>query len=557
MNKTEVTEIKKIFKKDDNGITRICGCYVDGEKNKRVELKEAFYSLPEEEMFKYVDIFRKTMSGTLGKNLMNMEFPMEEETNDDGKQKFMMKLVDSGLQDDALLDEFYDMVIKTYEYTGNYLIVLIHTAYDIPSITADGIENEDASDYVYNFILCSICPVKLSKAGLCYNPENNSIEDCDRDWIVQAPDAGFLFPAFNDRNTDLHSMLYYTRNPEVLQPEANGFYALMEADGTSSQNYRDAFFKAYFERQNNTELLISTRVIGKFNNDWWYKFQTEFVGYGNYTPTLEYMQMFPMSDGTPFDSNTLLADGAFPFFTDNDYNKPVRDPRLYETMLVNGANFGDHAAELWLGGRDNIDNTEKETGKVATGFSLYKFYKTGNLSGTYPQWPYLRLVEVYLIYAEAILHAKGDLQKAIDQVDIVRARVGLGGLAKCNPTKNLTTDKNALLEEILRERACELGLEDVRFFDMIRYKRADLFQKKLHGLKVYRNDGGGNKPWSGTSGNASEYPNKPSNFKYEVFELKNIARTWWSNFNPKWYLAAFPPSEVNKGYGLTQNPGWK
>ena len=216
MNKTEVTEIKKIFKKDDNGITRICGCYVDGEKNKRVELKEAFYSLPEEEMFKYVDIFRKTMSGTLGKNLMNMEFPMEEETNDDGKQKFMMKLVDSGLQDDALLDEFYDMVIKTYEYTGNCLIVLIHTAYDIPSITADGIENEDASDYVYNFILCSICPVKLSKAGLCYNPENNSIEDCDRDWIVQAPANGFLFPAFNDRNTDIHSLLYYAKNADEV-----------------------------------------------------------------------------------------------------------------------------------------------------------------------------------------------------------------------------------------------------------------------------------------------------------------------------------------------------
>lgn len=216
MNKTEVTEIKKIFKKDDNGITRICGCYVDGEKNKRVELKEAFYSLPEEEMFKYVDIFRKTMSGTLGKNLMNMEFPMEEETNDYGKQKFMMKLVDSGLQDDALLDEFYDMVIKTYEYTGNYLIVLIHTAYDIPSITADGIENEDASDYVYNFILCSICPVKLSKAGLCYNPENNSIEDCDRDWIVQAPANGFLFPAFNDRNTDIHSLLYYAKNADEV-----------------------------------------------------------------------------------------------------------------------------------------------------------------------------------------------------------------------------------------------------------------------------------------------------------------------------------------------------
>ena len=108
------------------------------------------------------------------------------------------------------------MVIKTYEYTGNYLIVLIHTAYDIPSITADGIENEDASDYVFNFILCSICPVKLSKAGLCYNPENNSIEDCDRDWIVQAPANGFLFPAFNDRNTDIHSLLYYAKNADEV-----------------------------------------------------------------------------------------------------------------------------------------------------------------------------------------------------------------------------------------------------------------------------------------------------------------------------------------------------
>ncbi len=98
MNKKEIAEIKKLFKKDYNGITRICGCYVDAEKNKRLELREAFYSLPEEEMFKYVDIFRKTLSGTLGKNLMNMEFPAEEETGEEGKQKFLMELLQSGLQ---------------------------------------------------------------------------------------------------------------------------------------------------------------------------------------------------------------------------------------------------------------------------------------------------------------------------------------------------------------------------------------------------------------------------------------------------------------------------
>lgn len=214
MNKTEIAEIKKLFKKDDNGITRICGCYVDAEKKKRLELKEAFFSLPEEEMFKYVEIFRKSLSGTLGKNLMNMEFPTEEETKEDGKQKMLMELVQSKLENTELLDKFYDMVIDTYDYTGNFLILLIHDAYDIPSVTSDGVENFDASDYVYDFVLCSICPVKLSKAGLCYNPEKNSIEDCMRDWLVQPPENGFLFPAFNDRNTDIHSLLYFAKNAD-------------------------------------------------------------------------------------------------------------------------------------------------------------------------------------------------------------------------------------------------------------------------------------------------------------------------------------------------------
>ena len=326
----------------------------------------------------------------------------------------------------------------------------------------------------------------------------------------------------------------------------------MEASGTTSAAYRDAFNKAYFIRQNNTEVLISTRVSGQ-HGSWWFQW-TDFVGNGGYTPTLEYMKMFPMSDGTPF-TDALLTDGGDPFFTDNDYNKPVRDPRLYETMLVNGASYGDHAAELWTGGRENENSTSTETGTTATGFRLYKFYKEGSLSGIYPHWPYLRLAEVYLIYAEACLKAKNDLAGAIKQVNTVRSRVGLGGLAECNPGKNLTGDADALLEEILRERACELGLEDVRLFDMIRYKRADLFRAPLHGLMIYRNDGGGNTPWSGTSGNSSAFPNKPSDFKYEPFTIRSIARSWWSNFSPKWYLQAFPPSEVNKGIWIDTKSG--
>ncbi len=167
-------------------------------------------------MFKYIDIFRKTLSGSIGKTLLNMEFPMEQETEEEGTQRFLMKLLESKLQDEELLEQFYDKVIQTYQYPENYFIILVHDAYDIPKITTDGVENFDASEYVYDYLLCSICPVKLSKPGLCYNAETNHIQDRIRDWLVQPPELGFLFPAFNDRNTDIHSLLYYSKNSDEL-----------------------------------------------------------------------------------------------------------------------------------------------------------------------------------------------------------------------------------------------------------------------------------------------------------------------------------------------------
>ena len=216
MNKKEISEIKKRFTKTKCSVTRLCGCYVDAEKNKRLELKEAFLSLPEEEMFKYIDIFRKTLSGSIGRTLLNMEFPTEQETREDGAQKFLMQLVQSKLQDEELLGQFYDKVIENYNYPENYFIILVHDAYDIPKITSDGVENFGASEYVYDYILCSICPVKLTKPGLCYNAETNHIQDRIRDWLVQPPELGFLFPSFNDRNMDIHSLLYYSKNSDEL-----------------------------------------------------------------------------------------------------------------------------------------------------------------------------------------------------------------------------------------------------------------------------------------------------------------------------------------------------
>ena len=215
MNKKEANEIKKLFTPANCAISRICGCYVDAEKNKRTEIKEAFLSLPEEEAFKYFTIFRSALSGTMGKNMVNMEFPLHTE-EEGGTQNFLLKLRDSQLKDDVLIEEFYDKVIASYDFGENFYIILIHCAYDIPARSSDGLEMYDASDFVYEFLQCTICPVKLSKAGLCYNTEANVIENRSRDWIVEAPDTGFLFPAFTDRNTDIHSLLYYAKNPEQM-----------------------------------------------------------------------------------------------------------------------------------------------------------------------------------------------------------------------------------------------------------------------------------------------------------------------------------------------------
>ena len=218
MNKKEVAEIRRQYVPERCTISRICGCYVDAEKNIKTTMKEAFLSLPEDDAFKYFTIFKKTLSGTVGRNLVNLDFPLEEE-HEGGHQEFLLKLRNSKLKDDALVEEFYNRIIDTFPFGENYYIILIHVAYDVPGKATDGTEMYDASDNVFEYLLCSLCPVHLSKPGLGYNEAKNCIENRIQDWIVYQPMKGFLFPAFNDRYTDIHSMLYYTKNATDLQED--------------------------------------------------------------------------------------------------------------------------------------------------------------------------------------------------------------------------------------------------------------------------------------------------------------------------------------------------
>lgn len=232
MNKKEVLELKRRFKKESATFTRVCGCYVDGSRNKICKIGNTFLNLEEEEFYKYLEIANKSLSGTLGNNLLELSFPMEEEEVG-GRQQILMALRETKLEDEALLDTYYDLVIDSYEHAGNYLILLFHDAYDVMSRTSDNL-NLDESEEVYEYLICAICPVDLSKPGLGYLEEEKRIGPRVRDWIVGPVDTAFLFPAFNDRSTDIHATLFYTKNTKEPHAEfmANGLGCGVEHTAT-------------------------------------------------------------------------------------------------------------------------------------------------------------------------------------------------------------------------------------------------------------------------------------------------------------------------------------
>lgn len=212
MNRQEISEIKKLFQIKNCAITRICGCYVDGEKNIKAQWQQPFLAMDEEELFKYLDIFRKCLSGALGKTLTEV-IPAAD------KAAGLQRLRDSKLKDPEQLNAFYQKIIDTYEYVGNYLILAIHDVYDIPGKTTDGQTMEDASDEVYEYIMACVCPVNLRKPGLSYNVDKQCFTHLDRDWVLAAPELAILYPAFNDRSEDLEKALYYTKTMDNEKQE--------------------------------------------------------------------------------------------------------------------------------------------------------------------------------------------------------------------------------------------------------------------------------------------------------------------------------------------------
>lgn len=218
MNEKEVAEIRRRFRPEKNNITRLMGCYVN-EKGEIVStLQQPFSVTPQEETENILSVLKRTLSGTLGKNLLGISFETKQVV-DSEEHRLLMALRDTALNDEALLQTFYERVAGSVRLEGDYIILLVFDTYDIPFRSKDGDAQPDASSEVYSYVLCSICPVKMTKPVLSYHVPENVFQNRDVDWVVAPPELGFLFPAFDDRSTNIYEALYYSRSTEEVQEE--------------------------------------------------------------------------------------------------------------------------------------------------------------------------------------------------------------------------------------------------------------------------------------------------------------------------------------------------
>lgn len=359
----------------------------------------------------------------------------------------------------------------------------------------------------------------------------------------------------------------------IRENKANGdAYGLVQAEAGDVESYRSNWSTCFVDRYN-FEILIQTgRHYDTFANTYhrcYYGVSDDHGnngrGYGGGCITLNFVDMFQNMDGTPaIYADWIAKNGNVAKINEDPFRG--RDPRLYESVMINGDHFRGRAAEMWIGG---LERGSAEGNRAITGFCSRKFIWDYN-DDTYMNRPlnyaYLRMPEIYLTYAEA-LNELGRTEEALYWLNLVRQRVGIADMTeellvanqgkKTLPKYDGLQGNQLLREEILDERARELFFEECRWYDIIRWKRDDIFKKDLYGIqitidKAVRNSDTNN---DGLINDEDDLDPYESTFHYSD-PRKEDDRYWKKNWDTKWYLSAFPTNEINKGYGLVQNPGW-
>lgn len=212
MNKKDIAEIKRRLNLEHHNITCIRGCYVNKQGEIISSFSRSLEGMPQEEAEKYLALFRRALSGTQGQNLLDVEFTPQQ-VMDSPEHRLLTALKDTALRDDETVEAFFQQIISHVQSQEHYLILLMHDGYDLPRRTGpEGRADAEMSTEVFHYVLCCVCPVKLTKPTLRYDADRNDFCSREADWIVGAPEMGFLFPAFEERAANLYQALYYTRD---------------------------------------------------------------------------------------------------------------------------------------------------------------------------------------------------------------------------------------------------------------------------------------------------------------------------------------------------------
>lgn len=218
MNIKEIGEIRRHIRRDRSNITHLYGCYVNENREIISEFRQSVGLMSENEGEKYFGILRRTLSGKIGKNLIDISFKTSQVADSD-EHRLLMELRQSCLQNEECRIAFYHKVIESVSLNENYLILLGCDSYDVPFKSKDDVTQSDRSDETFTFLLCAVCPVKQTKPTLRYIAEEKLFHDGGITNVVSAPELGFLFPAFDGRSTNIYNALYYTHSPKLCHEE--------------------------------------------------------------------------------------------------------------------------------------------------------------------------------------------------------------------------------------------------------------------------------------------------------------------------------------------------
>ena len=213
MNAKEIGEIRRRVRRDRSNMTTVYGCYVNAQKEIISEFSQSTGLMPENEAEKYFALLKRTLSGTIGKNLIDVTFRTAQVTGS-AEHKLLMDLRSSALKDEEARLTLYRKIIENVSFDENCLILLGHENYDVPFKSKDDELQSDASSETFSYILCAVCPVKLTKPNLCYVAQEKEFHDSGASYVAAAPEIGFMFPAFDNRATNIYNALFYTHSPK-------------------------------------------------------------------------------------------------------------------------------------------------------------------------------------------------------------------------------------------------------------------------------------------------------------------------------------------------------